>query len=64
MLRRIGSSIQEDGTLVISDEDIEKIRRYSDSYGQGGFQDRLKPLLVLLEHAETDEAQTRLDKEW
>lgn len=64
LLRRLGKSILQDGTLVVSDEDVEKIRRYTGRYGQGGFQDRLKPLLPLLNRGESDRAQATLEKEW
>ncbi len=32
-------------SLQIDDEDMEKIRRYAEDYKEGGFEDRLKPLL-------------------
>jgi hypothetical protein len=32
-------------SLYVEDEDIQKIRRYTEDYKEGGFEDRLKPLL-------------------
>jgi hypothetical protein len=35
-------------SLFVEDEDIPKIRRYAEDYKEGGFEDRLKPLLDCL----------------
>ena len=43
LLRRIAKKIGDDGVIEVSDADLEKIVRYSFSYGQGGFQERTKP---------------------
>ena len=32
-------------SLYVEDEDMPKIRRYAEDYKEGGFEDRLKPLL-------------------
>ena len=43
LLRRIAKSISTERVLEISEADLEKLIRYSFSYGQGGFQERTKP---------------------
>ena len=43
-LRDIGERAKAP-TLTLSDEEIEKVERYAQDYGQGGFQDRLETLV-------------------
>lgn len=43
LLRRIAKQITANGVLTISESDLEKLIRYSFTYGQGGFQERTKP---------------------
>jgi hypothetical protein len=43
LLRRISKQISARGALEISEDDLEKLLRYSFEYGQGGFQDRTRP---------------------
>lgn len=43
LLRRIAKQISPSGVLTISEDDLEKLIRYSFAYGQGGFQERTKP---------------------
>jgi len=42
LLRRIARNIDSAGVLEITDNDLEKLIRYSFEYGQGGFQERTK----------------------
>ncbi len=51
LLRRLNRNLSPDGSLNLSDTDVERIRRYASKYGQGGFEDRLKPLVLLIEQA-------------
>lgn len=41
LLRRLQKQIQGD-TLTLSDDDLEKLIRYSYQYGEGGFEDRTR----------------------
>ena len=43
LLRKLSSRIASDGTLELSDSELEKLVRYSFQYGGGGFQERTKP---------------------
>ena len=43
LLRRLVKQISPSGILTISEDDLEKLIRYSFKYGQGGFQERTKP---------------------
>lgn len=43
LLRRIQAKIAADGTVNLTDRDIEQLVRYSFAYGPGGFEDRTKP---------------------
>jgi site-specific DNA-methyltransferase (adenine-specific) len=40
---------QQDGLIVLEKADVEKIPRYVNNYGPGGFQDRLLPLMEKIE---------------
>lgn len=51
LLRRLNRNLAPDGSLNLTDTDVERIRRYASEYGQGGFEDRLKPLVLLIEQA-------------
>jgi hypothetical protein len=42
LLKKIASKIGADNTVVLSDDDLEKLLRYSFNYGRGGFQERTK----------------------
>ncbi len=44
LLRRMQKSIDGENVLDVSDADVEKVIRYFFQYGQGGFQDRAKPV--------------------
>ena len=48
LLRELQPRISSDGTLALSPDEIEKIGRYSGSYGPGGFQNRFKIILARL----------------
>ena len=43
LLRRIAKQIAANSVLTISEGDLEKLIRYSFTYGQGGYQERTKP---------------------
>lgn len=45
LLRRVQKKIDGNNVLDVSDQDTEKIIRYFFQYGQGGFQDRTKPVV-------------------
>lgn len=46
LLKRIAKGLRKSTkSLIISMDDLEKIARYAKNYGQGGFQNRLEPLL-------------------
>jgi len=47
LMRKVQRNLT-DGTLHLDAEDLEKIPRYAEEYGQGGFEERLSPLLSLL----------------
>lgn len=53
LLRRLKSNLQGN-QLTLSRSDCEKAVRYSEDYGQGGFQDRLRSIV--------DEAEAYLSK--
>jgi hypothetical protein len=42
LLRKLRTQLHG-STLTVDEDDIEKLDRYSHSYGLGGFQDRTKP---------------------
>lgn len=44
LLRRVQKNIDANNVLEVSQADLEKIVKYFFSYGQGGFQERAKPL--------------------
>ena len=42
MMRKLqGGLNRETGEITVSDEDVDRLRRYCTQYGQGGWQDRL-----------------------
>lgn len=44
LLRRLRGQIVEGGQAVLaSPKDLEQLLRYSTQYGEGGFEDRLRP---------------------
>lgn len=43
LLRAIAKKIQPDDTVSLTDGENERLIRYSFQYGQGGFEDRIKP---------------------
>jgi hypothetical protein len=45
LMLTIQSKISEDGSLQISPEELERIRRYATEYGEGGFQNRFRTIL-------------------
>jgi hypothetical protein len=48
LIRRLQEQLDCNDALTLTDEDIERIQRYQ-SYEPGGFEDRLAPLLKLLQ---------------
>ena len=44
-LRSLKSRIREDGTLSLSPEEVERVRKYAEDYGEGGFQERFRLVL-------------------
>ncbi len=44
LLRRLQRQIGDNNILEVSDGDTERIVKYFFTYGQGGFQDRTKPI--------------------
>lgn len=44
--------LRGDGRLELTADEIEKVRRYAQDYGPGGYQDRFKAILAALERAE------------
>ena len=63
LLRYLQKKLERDGVLLLSDKDIKRIRSYVDKYGQGGFQDRLKPIIRLAEQAKELDHQSALDED-
>lgn len=62
LLRRLKASIGDDGSLSLTEEEVERIRRYVSRYGQGGFQDRLKPLIQAIDTAVPEKTGKSLDQ--
>lgn len=51
-LRRLQKQFNEiEGTLKLNNSDVEKLKRYSYEYGEGGFQDRFKAILLAYKSA-------------
>lgn len=48
LLRELQGRLTSIGTIQISAEEIERIKRYAGSYGEGGFQNRLRLILEKL----------------
>jgi hypothetical protein len=44
-LRALNPRIQDDGTLSLSTEEFERVRKYAEDYGEGGFQERFRIIL-------------------
>jgi len=44
LLRDIGERAKSD-FIVLTDEEVGRIRKYAQDYGEGGFEDRLKALI-------------------
>jgi len=44
-LRALVPRIQPDGTLSLSTEEVERVRKYGEDYGEGGFQERFRIIL-------------------
>jgi hypothetical protein len=44
-LRTLLPRIKEDRTLVLSAKEVERVRHYSEDYGEGGFQERFRIIL-------------------
>jgi hypothetical protein len=44
-LRALIPRIGEDGTLALSREEIDRVRKYAKDYGEGGFQERFRLIL-------------------
>ncbi len=42
LLRRLQRQISSQGVLTATDQDVEKLLRYAFTYGQGGFEERIK----------------------
>ena len=42
LLRKIAKKIADDNSVLLSDDELEKLLRYSFDYGGGGFQERTK----------------------
>lgn len=53
LLRKLQAQMSPDGSVLnVTDEDIARIQRYK-SYEPGGFEDRLTPLLELLQNQDS-----------
>lgn len=63
LLRDLQKRIGKEGALLLNKKDVIRIRSYVDSYGQGGFQDRLKPIIELADHARELDHQSTLDED-
>jgi hypothetical protein len=48
LLRALQSNVSASGVLALSPSQVERIARYVQSYGQGGFQGRLDAVLAQL----------------
>ena len=44
-LRALLPRIQPNGSLSLSTEEAERVRRYAEDYGEGGFQERFRMIL-------------------
>jgi hypothetical protein len=45
LLRQLQNRLFDDDTLILTQSDIKKIRRYAGAYGKGGWQQRLDSLI-------------------
>ena len=48
LLRNLQERVGDDGTLLLTRAEVEKIRRYAKEYGEGGFQNRFRMILASL----------------
>jgi hypothetical protein len=45
-LRALLPRIQPDGSLALSADEVERVRKYAEDYGEGGFQERYRIILT------------------
>ncbi len=51
LVRDLQKKVNPDGSMSLSTEEVEKIRKYASGHGPGGFQERLKVVLDAIERA-------------
>ncbi len=44
LLREIQNDLEPDGSMTLDDGTLQRVHRYIEAYGGGGFQDRLKAI--------------------
>lgn len=44
-LRTLIPRIEPDGSLHLTDKEVERVRKYAEDYGEGGFQERFRIIL-------------------
>lgn len=63
LLRDLQKLLDSERALLLTDQDIIRIRNYVNRYGQGGFQDRLKPIIRQVDRAKELGHQSTLDED-
>jgi len=58
VLRRLQARFVDGRTLCLSNEDVDRMRKLVQGYRQGGFQDRLREILLAVDRAHGKNAQT------
>ncbi|WP_270968403.1 hypothetical protein [Campylobacter upsaliensis] len=51
LLTKLQSQCGNANVLTYDNDDLEKIKRYAENYGEGGFQNRFKAILKCIENS-------------